>query len=304
MDSIIKSITEKFESRAKFGKEKYGVDMDRKDLKFGQWVTHMKEELMDAIIYLEKLEKMSEGGGDEKNKGFLTFEEARDQAESCYKYQEGVYQYKIEGKGRTLVEDGRVLVEGADDVHWCEKGVYSYEIKGEGYTLIEHGKVLIEGVDCVGWYVKGVYRYEIKGKGCTLVEDGKVVIEGVDWVHCHEKGVYVYAIQGKGWTLIEDGRVLVEGADDVHWYSKGVYWYEMKGKGRTLVEDGKVLVDGADCVYLYDKGVYRYKMKGGDWVNMKGKRKKPCKLCEAIRKALKLKPSAAKINNKENVEVY
>ena len=32
--------------------------MDREDLKFSEWVTHMKEELMDAILYLEKLEKL------------------------------------------------------------------------------------------------------------------------------------------------------------------------------------------------------------------------------------------------------
>ena len=32
--------------------------MDRDDLSFKEWVTHMKEELMDAILYLEKLEKL------------------------------------------------------------------------------------------------------------------------------------------------------------------------------------------------------------------------------------------------------
>ena len=32
--------------------------MDRGDLSFKEWVTHMKEELMDAILYLEKLEKL------------------------------------------------------------------------------------------------------------------------------------------------------------------------------------------------------------------------------------------------------
>ena len=32
--------------------------MDRGDLQFKEWVTHMKEELMDAILYLEKLEKL------------------------------------------------------------------------------------------------------------------------------------------------------------------------------------------------------------------------------------------------------
>ena len=58
MDSIVRSVTEQFKTRSEFGKKKYGVNMDRDDLSFKEWVTHMKEELMDAILYLEKLEKL------------------------------------------------------------------------------------------------------------------------------------------------------------------------------------------------------------------------------------------------------
>ena len=58
MDSIVKSVIEQFKTRSEFGEQKYGVNMDREDLNFGEWVTHMKEELMDAILYLEKLEKL------------------------------------------------------------------------------------------------------------------------------------------------------------------------------------------------------------------------------------------------------
>jgi hypothetical protein len=58
MDSIVKSVIEQFTTRAEFGEKKYGVNLDREDLKFHEWVTHMKEELMDAILYLEKLEKL------------------------------------------------------------------------------------------------------------------------------------------------------------------------------------------------------------------------------------------------------
>ena len=60
MDSIVTSIIEQFKTRSEFGEKKYGVNMDREDLNFGEWVTHMKEELMDAILYLEKLEKIYE----------------------------------------------------------------------------------------------------------------------------------------------------------------------------------------------------------------------------------------------------
>ena len=58
MDSIVKSIINQFTTRAEAGETKYGVNMDRNDLSFPEWITHMKQELMDAIIYLEKIEKL------------------------------------------------------------------------------------------------------------------------------------------------------------------------------------------------------------------------------------------------------
>ena len=58
MDSIVKSIINQFTTRAEVGETKYGVNMDRGDLSFPEWITHMKQELMDAIIYLEKIEKL------------------------------------------------------------------------------------------------------------------------------------------------------------------------------------------------------------------------------------------------------
>jgi len=58
MDSIVKSVIEQFTTRAEFGEKKYGTDLDREDLSFQDFVKHMKEELMDAILYLEKLEKI------------------------------------------------------------------------------------------------------------------------------------------------------------------------------------------------------------------------------------------------------
>ncbi len=58
MDSIVTSVIKQFKTRSEFGEKKYGVNMDREDLKFKEWVTHMKEELMDAILYLEKIEKL------------------------------------------------------------------------------------------------------------------------------------------------------------------------------------------------------------------------------------------------------
>ena len=57
LDSVVKSILHKFADRADFGKKKYGTDLDRTDLKTLDWINHAQEELMDGILYLEKLKK-------------------------------------------------------------------------------------------------------------------------------------------------------------------------------------------------------------------------------------------------------
>jgi hypothetical protein len=54
-DSIVQSIINEFLERAKKGKEKYGVDLDRNDLTIEEWIEHAKQEHMDAILYLEKI---------------------------------------------------------------------------------------------------------------------------------------------------------------------------------------------------------------------------------------------------------
>ena len=110
---------------------------------------------------------------DEKNEEFLTLKEAEKQAVFCYEYQEGVYDYRIKGKGRTLVEHGKVLIRGADYVYWFAKGVYRYEIIGEGCTLIEYGEVLVEGVYEVYWYAKGVYEYIMEGEDWVYINNNK-----------------------------------------------------------------------------------------------------------------------------------
>ena len=55
--SIVQAIIEKFLSRAEFGQRKYGTNLDRGDLAVGDWIQHAQEELMDGILYLEKLKK-------------------------------------------------------------------------------------------------------------------------------------------------------------------------------------------------------------------------------------------------------
>ena len=57
-DSIVKSVIESFKQRSEIGILKYGKTLDRNDLTFLQWVQHAQEELMDAILYLEKMKKI------------------------------------------------------------------------------------------------------------------------------------------------------------------------------------------------------------------------------------------------------
>jgi hypothetical protein len=62
-DSVVDSIIDQFVQRATFGKQKYGVDLDREDLSVLEWIEHAKQEHMDAILYLEKLKKIVETKG-------------------------------------------------------------------------------------------------------------------------------------------------------------------------------------------------------------------------------------------------
>ena len=58
-DSVVSSIISKFEERARIGQIKYGKTLDRNDLSFLEWINHAQEELMDGILYLEKIKKLT-----------------------------------------------------------------------------------------------------------------------------------------------------------------------------------------------------------------------------------------------------
>lgn len=59
-DSVVSSIISKFEERARIGQIKYGKTLDRNDLSFLEWINHAQEELMDGILYLEKIKKLTQ----------------------------------------------------------------------------------------------------------------------------------------------------------------------------------------------------------------------------------------------------
>lgn len=60
-DSIVYKVVKKFNQRAQVGLSKYGTNLDRDDLSVNDWIQHAQEELMDGILYLEKLKTKCDG---------------------------------------------------------------------------------------------------------------------------------------------------------------------------------------------------------------------------------------------------
>jgi hypothetical protein len=56
-DTVVQAVVKKFLQRSEVGIKKYGVTLDRKDLEPLDWIQHAQEELMDGILYLEKLKR-------------------------------------------------------------------------------------------------------------------------------------------------------------------------------------------------------------------------------------------------------
>ena len=56
-DTVVNSVLLKFITRSHLGLHKYGTTLDRTDLHRADWLNHLQEELMDAILYLERLKR-------------------------------------------------------------------------------------------------------------------------------------------------------------------------------------------------------------------------------------------------------
>jgi len=54
-DTIVEEVIDLFRIRSEQGFKKYGKTLDRDDLSEEEWIQHLQEELMDAILYLTKL---------------------------------------------------------------------------------------------------------------------------------------------------------------------------------------------------------------------------------------------------------
>ena len=52
----LERVIKQLEERERRGVSKYGTTVDRQDLEEWQWVRHAKEEAMDQVLYLQRLE--------------------------------------------------------------------------------------------------------------------------------------------------------------------------------------------------------------------------------------------------------
>jgi hypothetical protein len=55
MDNILEEVLYRMRERSEAGIKKYGTTLDREDLSHLDWLNHLQEELMDAILYLQKI---------------------------------------------------------------------------------------------------------------------------------------------------------------------------------------------------------------------------------------------------------
>ena len=54
-DKIIEQVINKIKSRSDVGYKKYGVTLQDDEQSLEVWLTHIQEELMDAVNYIEKV---------------------------------------------------------------------------------------------------------------------------------------------------------------------------------------------------------------------------------------------------------
>ena len=54
-DPIVDSVVKQFKERSRIGIEKYGKTLSENPLSLLEWLEHLKQELMDATLYIERV---------------------------------------------------------------------------------------------------------------------------------------------------------------------------------------------------------------------------------------------------------
>ena len=66
-DSVVDSVINKFKTRSEMGIKKYGTTLADNQLTYPKWLNHLQEELMDAVVYIEKIKTLNEIIEDEEH---------------------------------------------------------------------------------------------------------------------------------------------------------------------------------------------------------------------------------------------
>ena len=57
-DPVVERVVNKFVSRSDVGYKKYGVTLEDDPSNMFEWLNHLQEELMDAVLYLQKAKEV------------------------------------------------------------------------------------------------------------------------------------------------------------------------------------------------------------------------------------------------------
>lgn len=57
-DPVVERVVDKFVSRSDVGYKKYGVTLEEDPSAMFEWLNHLQEELMDAVLYLQKAKEV------------------------------------------------------------------------------------------------------------------------------------------------------------------------------------------------------------------------------------------------------
>ena len=67
-DPVVERVVNKFVSRSDVGFKKYGITLESDPSEMFAWLNHLQEELMDAVLYLQKAKEVyTENLQDEEN---------------------------------------------------------------------------------------------------------------------------------------------------------------------------------------------------------------------------------------------
>ena len=65
-DPVVERVVDKFVDRSDVGYKKYGVTLEEDPGEMLEWLNHLQEELMDAVLYLQKAKEKYEATSSEE----------------------------------------------------------------------------------------------------------------------------------------------------------------------------------------------------------------------------------------------